>query len=117
MAMRAGIDNIDVELPPIEPPPVDPPEGDYVRPLLREGDGYINGENSGVRGAVVGVQQQLAYHGFADRNTADNTQCAADGAFGTGTDAATRSFQSAKQLVVDGIVGDMTYIELDKPLG
>jgi len=118
MVMRAAIDETVIELPPVEPPPVDPPvPGGYVRPLLREGDGYVNGENPDVRGAVVGVQQQLAYHGHADRNTADRSKCAADGAFGTGTDTAVRSFQSAKQLVVDGIVGDMTYIELDKPKG
>lgn len=117
LAMRADIDDSDIELPPIEPPPVDPPEGDYVRPLLRQGDGYVQGENPEVRGAVVGVQQQLAYHGFSDRNTADGSACAADGAFGSGTDTAVRSFQSAKQLVVDGIVGNMSYIELDKPKG
>ena len=116
-AMRVGIDDGIVVLPPPITPPITPPGDEYVRPLLRKGDGYVNGENPDVRGAVVGVQQQLAYHGFADKNTADGSECAADGAFGTGTDTAVRSFQNAKNLVVDGVVGDMTYVELDQPKG
>jgi len=99
--------------PPIQPPPVG---DDYMRPTLREGDGYVNGSRPEVRGAVVGLQQQLAYHGHADRETADKTTCAADGAFGSGTDSAVKSFQSAKGLVADGITGDKSWTELDKPL-
>ncbi|GAG28349.1 unnamed protein product, partial [marine sediment metagenome] len=108
---------IDADLPippPIEPPP---PGDDYVRPTLREGDGFVNGPRPEVRGAVVGMQQQLAYHGHADRETADKTSCAADGAFGSGTDSSAKSFQSSKGLVVDGVVGGNTWTELDKPKG
>lgn len=97
-------------------PDPDPDPGDeYMRPTLRAGDGYLDGPRPEVRGAVVGVQQQLAYHDHADPETADKTACAADGAYGPGTTGSVTNFQAMKGLLIDGIVGDQTYIELDKP--
>lgn len=50
--------------------------------------------------AVAGVQTALNAHGFG---------LAVDGAFGPGTNAAVRSFQSSNGLAVDGIVGPNTW--------
>ncbi len=96
-------------------PPVDPPsQGDeYMFPTIREGDGYLNGSNPQYRAAVKAMQIMLAYHGHADAKTVDGA-CAADGAFGSGTTAACKSFQSAKGLTSDGICGPNTWDELNK---
>ncbi|MFI1729991.1 peptidoglycan-binding protein [Streptomyces acidicola] len=50
--------------------------------------------------AVQAVQSQLNSRGYS---------LAVDGAFGPGTDSAVRSFQSARRLTVDGIVGSNTW--------
>lgn len=64
------------------------------KPMLRRGS----------RGsAVVELQQRLGRTGFPLQ---------ADGIFGIRTDAAVRSFQSAKGLAVDGIVGPKTWAAL-----
>jgi peptidoglycan hydrolase-like protein with peptidoglycan-binding domain len=50
--------------------------------------------------AVRALQSQLNAHGYA---------LAVDGVFGSGTNAAVRSFQSARGLTVDGIAGANTW--------
>ena len=82
-------------------------------PTIREGDGYLNGDNPQYRSAVKAMQIMLAHHGYADAKTVDGA-CAADGAFGSGTTTACKSFQSAKGLTVDGICGPDTWEELNK---
>jgi peptidoglycan hydrolase-like protein with peptidoglycan-binding domain len=53
--------------------------------------------------AVKAVQTMLNAHGAS---------LAVDGDFGSGTDAAVRSFQSAQQITVDGVVGSQTWQHL-----
>jgi len=58
----------------------------------------------GSRGAdVTTCQESLTKHGF---------DCAADGIFGSGTEAKVKAFQSANGLVSDGIVGQATWGKL-----
>ena len=60
---------------------------------------------SGSKGEVVElVQRMLNEKGYACGS--------ADGIFGTKTENAVRSYQKAKGLSVDGIVGDNTYAKL-----
>ncbi|MGG5257135.1 peptidoglycan-binding protein [Phycicoccus avicenniae] len=54
--------------------------------------------------AVRAVQTCLSAKGFA---------VSVDGAFGSGTDSAVRSFQSSRKLVVDGVVGSDTWQALE----
>jgi hypothetical protein len=112
-AVQAILDGNEIPEPINPPTPPNPEPGDeFMFPMLREGDGYIDGPHPEWRGAVVAVQQMLAYHGYADTETADGTECAADGAFGHGTAQAVRAFQTAKGLTADGIVGPDTYAKL-----
>lgn len=98
-----------------DPPPVtDPPSGgDYMFPTIKEGDGYLDGENPQYRAAVKACQIMLAHHGFRDKKSTDDT-CNADGAFGSGTTTACTDFQNAKGLVGDGICGSKTWDELNE---
>ena len=109
-AVQALIDGDEIPDVPDQP---DPPTGDeYMFPTIREGDGYIGGPHPEWRGAVVACQQMLAYHGFKDANTVDNSKCAADGAFGAGTETALKSFQRSRGLTQDGICGPQSWERL-----
>lgn len=68
------------------------------RPVLRRG---ARGDD------VVFLQKRLSHHGFSVGNV--------DGIFGVITEQSVRRFQQDKRLSVDGIVGRITWGELDKP--
>ena len=69
------------------------------RPTIRRGN----------KGAdVIECQTMLTRLGY------DIGSCGIDGDFGRATEAAVRSFQSDNKLVVDGVVGPMTWDALDK---
>ncbi|MFB5660753.1 N-acetylmuramoyl-L-alanine amidase [Alteribacillus sp. HJP-4] len=68
------------------------------RPMLQEG---MRGE------AVVSLQSLLRKAGFSPGQT--------DGIFGPKTSKAVRAYQYARKLAVDGIVGPLTWGELQKP--
>jgi hypothetical protein len=75
-------------------------EFESSRPTLRRGS----------RGdAVVELQRKLSAAGFSPGPI--------DGVFGSMTDSAVRSFQRARALVVDGIVGPLTWGALDAGSG
>jgi len=94
------------------PPPIDPPvTEEYIMQTVRQGDGYL-AKKDGKRRAVKSLQVMLADHGFADKNTQDG-QCAADGAFGSGTHESVVAFQHSVDLVPDGVVGPQTWDLLD----
>ncbi len=76
------------------PTPTPTPAASGVRPTLRRG---AKGPD------VVYLQQRLQLFGF---------NLVADGDFGPKTESAVRSFQSANSLVVDGIVGPLTWSAL-----
>lgn len=82
----------------VEPSP-DPEPSPGWRPTIRRGN----------KGAdVIECQTMLTRLGY------DIGSCGIDGDFGRATEAAVRSFQSDNKLVVDGVVGPMTWDALDK---
>ena len=72
------------------------------RRTLRFVEPYMRGED------VKDAQRKLTAHKFPCGKI--------DGIFGKLTDKATRAFQSARKLVVDGIIGKRTWAALDKPI-
>lgn len=88
-----------------EPPPA---EGYRMR-TLRYGDGSKKHPDA----SVAAAQRGMTVKGHPDKNTIDK-KCGADGIFRSGTEAQTRSFQAAYNLIVDGIVGDATWAEIDR---
>jgi len=67
----------------------------------------------GSRGdAVTALQQRLS----AVLRAQTGARLTADGIFGSGTDAAVRTFQSSRGLRADGIVGPLTWAALGTPL-
>lgn len=67
----------------------------------------------GARGDLAEIAQSLlARHGFAPAKTF-NRNHVPDGVFGSGSDSATRAFQKAKGLSVDGVVGPKTWSALE----
>lgn len=84
----------------VEPSP-DPEPSPGWRPTIRRG-------NKGAE--VIECQTMLTRLGY------DIGPCGIDGDFGRATEAAVRSFQSDHQLVVDGVVGVMTWDALDKAI-
>ena len=100
--------------PPAEqPPPGSQPPPSQQAPQISLGYCPYLGRDSSrytSRGeAVLAVQQALAYLGF-------NPPTNVDGIFGSITESAVRSFQAARGIAVDGIVGPQTYGELDRAL-
>lgn len=96
---------------PSDPMPDTPPddtEGDVPpavdsKPILRRGDG-IERTSAVLHGAVSDLQRLLNRHAFG---------LAVDGQFGVATEVAVRRFQTAHQLVVDGVVGQETWHALE----
>ena len=77
------------------------PDNTGWRPTIRRGN----------KGAdVIECQTMLTRLGY------DIGPCGIDGDFGRATEAAVKSFQSDHQLVVDGVVGVMTWDALDKAI-
>lgn len=97
---------------PVPPPPKE--EVIFVFPTLRKGDGLVSrdfGDRTHLMQEVAAVQAALRIEGFTDDNSHDSN-CAVDGRFWTGTEAAVRAFQAARGLTADGIVGSNTYAAL-----
>ena len=63
-------------------------------PVVKKGDNSLN---------TKAIQYFLSYRGYS---------VTIDGIFGTGTENAVKSFQSANGLTVDGIVGQATWTKL-----
>ena len=108
--LQDAIADIVIEPPPPGPDPDPPPE--RIFPTIREGDGFLGGPNPEYRPAVKAAQIMLDHWDFADLRSTDGS-CGADGAFGPGTEEAVRDFQRDRSLVVDGIVGDVTWFALN----
>ena len=90
----------DVEYDGVEPSPQPEPSPGW-RPTIRRGN----------KGAdVIECQTMLTRLGY------DIGSCGIDGDFGRATEAAVKSFQSDNKLVVDGVVGPMTWDALDKAI-
>lgn len=89
--------SVSVPTPPKEEIPIEP----QIR-TLRFVEPYMRGED------VKDAQRKLTAHGFPCGKI--------DGVFGKMTDTATRAFQMAKNLVVDGVIGKRTWAALDKPI-
>lgn len=81
-----------------EPTPPDPQP--IARRTLRLESPYMRGDD------VKEAQEKLTEHGFPCGTI--------DGIFGKNTDTATKDFQRARGLTVDGIIGPKTWAELDK---
>ena len=99
----------DTYVPPTQPPT---PE-EYQMRTVKRGDGYNSKGTSHLKSAVIAAQGMLRFHGFADQNTSD-PRCGADGIFGPGTEAAVNAFQADRGITVDGVVGDVTWSQLDQ---
>ena len=101
-----------------EPLPVPLPPGDtwtteliMSLPTLAKGDGFASEGKAHTRPDVANAQGLLLANGHKDQNSA-TPETATDGWFGTGTDQATRDFQTESHLVVDGVVGRNTWTAL-----
>jgi len=89
--------------------PVPPPTGEYKMRTLRNGAGSRNSRDA----SVAAAQRAMTLKGHRDDNTADN-KCGADGIFRSGTERQVKNFQQANGLVIDGTVGDATWMAIDK---
>ena len=95
---------------PAPPPP--PPTGEYEMRTIGLWSGYQSKGKKDERPSVIAAQGMLAYHGHADKRSVDGA-CASDGWFGPGTVTATKSFQLARGLTPDGVIGDKTWKQLE----
>ncbi len=102
----------DIRLAMEEPAPPPPPSGDYEMRTIELWAGYQSKGKKDERPTVVAGQRMLAYDGFADQRTVDGS-CASDGWFGSGTDAATKDFQTFHGLTPDGVIGPKTWKKLE----
>ncbi len=100
--------------PPVTQPPIPTDWTDELimaLPTLARGDGFASEGKAHTRPDVANAQGLLLANGHKDQNSA-TPESATDGWFGTGTDQATREFQAEHNLVVDGIIGQITWTEL-----
>ncbi len=100
------------------PPVVQPPPStDWTEelimalPTLAKGDGFASEGKAHTRPDVANAQGLLLANGHKDQNSA-TPESATDGWFGRGTDQSTRDFQTANQLLADGIIGQITWTVL-----
>lgn len=96
---------------PAAPAPTPPPIGGiYIVDVSRSTLRYVSG--SLMRGEMVGkAQALLAAAGFPPANSFKNN--IPDKIFGQGCDAATRGFQKAEGVLVDGVIGPVTWGRLE----
>ncbi len=100
-----------------EPLPVPPPPADWTTelimalPTLAKGDGFASQGKAHTRPDVANAQGLMLANGHKDQNSA-TPETATDGWFGTGTDQATRDFQTERHLTVDGVIGPKTWTAL-----
>jgi lysozyme len=87
---------------PLDTPRPDPPSD----PVLRRGDGITTRLTIRYTNAIKEAQKLLASHGY--------NPGIADGMFGEMTESMTRRFQTKRHLVVDGVIGPLTWAELRK---
>lgn len=106
--IRAGV----AGTPPVIQPPTDwTKELIMALPTLAKGDGFASQGKASTRPDVANAQGLLLANGFKDENSA-TPETATDGWFGSGTDKATRDFQTAKRLSSDGVIGQNTWTSL-----
>lgn len=86
-----------------------PPTGEYTMRTLRNGAGSRSQRDA----SVAAAQRAMTLKGYRDDNTADDT-CGADGIFRDGTEHQVKNFQQANGLVIDGVVGEATWMAIDK---
>ncbi len=100
-------------VPPGEPPPATDWTHEVIMamPTIRRGDGFKAAGRSHLKADVKRGQGLLLAAGFKDRNTS-TPETATDGLFGSGTETATRGFQTSVGLAVDGVIGEATWTRL-----
>lgn len=91
-----------------EPAPPKPPTGgtfnvEVTRTLVKNGSRGLMAKRA---------QSALAVNGFPPANTF-NKHGVPDGIFGPGSDTATRNFQRSEDILVDGIIGPVTWSRLE----
>ena len=97
-----------------QPPPI--PSDDWTKelimalPTLKKTDGFKSGRTY-LKPDVKRAQGLLLANGHKDKNTS-SPEDATDGLFGSGTETATKGFQKAEGLEVDGIIGQTTWTAL-----
>lgn len=85
---------------------------DMRLPVLRYGDGlksHAYGDRTFLKVEVAMLQAAMRQHGYSEQGTSHDLVCNVDGSFWDGTLSVVKRFQAAKNLTVDGIVGEKTW--------